>query len=156
MGDSGIDSADGDRHCGAATPWGSASGGSSLGRGQGGLRHGELPSRLHGSNAQGLPRPTLEDEAFNDIRRHQQMKEVQQIKDAINPSHYKVGGIETIEYMRAKSSPEEFRGHLRLTALKYLSRAGYKHPDVVEDFKKARWYLDRLITDLEDEDAKRS
>ena len=28
--------------------------------------------------------------------------------DAIDPDHYKVGGIETIDYMRAKSTPEEF------------------------------------------------
>lgn len=84
-----------------------------------------------------------------------ELLEKQNMKDSINPDHYKVGGIETIDYMRAKSSREEFRGHLRLTALKYLSRAGYKHPDVVEDFKKARWYLDRLIADLEDLDANR-
>ena len=28
--------------------------------------------------------------------------------DAINPDHYKVGGIEAIDYMKAKSKPEEF------------------------------------------------
>jgi len=47
--------------------------------------------------------------------------------DTVNhPPHYKVGGIETIDYMKAKSTPEEFKGHLRLTAIKYLSRTGYK------------------------------
>jgi hypothetical protein len=71
-------------------------------------------------------------------------------KDLINhPPHYMVGGIETIDYMKAKSTPEEFRGHLRLTAIKYLSRAGHKD-DAVADFKKARWYVDRLIQDLEE------
>jgi len=65
--------------------------------------------------------------------------------DPINhPPHYKVGGIETIDYMKAKSTPEEFKGHLRLTALKYLSRAGYKD-DALQDLKKAQWYLNRLI-----------
>jgi hypothetical protein len=67
---------------------------------------------------------------------------------AINPKYYKIGGIETIDYMRAKSSPEEFRGHLRLTCFKYLSRAGFKHNDALEDLMKARWYLDRLIAEL--------
>ena len=47
--------------------------------------------------------------------------------DLINhPPHYTVGGIETIDFMRAKSTPEEFMGHLRLTVIKYLSRTGYK------------------------------
>ena len=72
------------------------------------------------------------------------------IKDQINPDHYKIGGIETIDYMKAKSIPEEFRGHLRLTALKYLSRYG-KKDDELQELKKAKWYLDRLVQELENE-----
>ena len=73
--------------------------------------------------------------------------------DAINhPPHYKVGGIETIEYMKAKSTPEEFKGHLRLTAIKYLSRTGYKD-DALQDLKKAQWYLNRLVKECEDENG---
>jgi hypothetical protein len=71
--------------------------------------------------------------------------------DAVNhPPHYKVGGIETIDYMKAKSTPEEFKGHLRLTAIKYLSRTGYKD-DALQDLKKAQWYLNRLIQECESE-----
>ena len=71
--------------------------------------------------------------------------------DPVNhPSHYKVGGIETIDYMKAKSTPEEFKGHLRLTAIKYLSRTGYKD-DALQDLKKAQWYLNRLIQECETE-----
>ena len=71
------------------------------------------------------------------------------MNDMVNhPSHYTSGGIETIEYMEAKSTPEEFRGHLRLTAIKYLSRAGLKE-DTLQDLQKARWYLDRLIKFIE-------
>ena len=71
--------------------------------------------------------------------------------DAVNhPPHYKVGGIEAIEYMKAKSTPEEFKGHLRLTAIKYLSRTGYKD-DALQDLKKAQWYLNRLVKECEDE-----
>ena len=69
--------------------------------------------------------------------------------DMVNqPKHYMVGGIETIEYLKAKSTPEEFKGHLRLTALKYLSRTGYKN-DALEDLKKGQWYLNRLIQEIE-------
>jgi hypothetical protein len=66
-----------------------------------------------------------------------------------NPAHYTSGGIETIDYMRAKASPEEFRGYLRLNALKYLSRAGLKG-DAVTDLKKAAWYINRLIEELQE------
>ena len=69
--------------------------------------------------------------------------------DQINsPPHYTVGGIETIEYMKAKASPEEFAGYLRLNALKYVSRAGHKD-NTVQDYKKAVWYLNRLIKEME-------
>jgi hypothetical protein len=69
--------------------------------------------------------------------------------DMVNsPPHYTAGGIETIDFMEAKASQEEFCGHLRLTAIKYLSRGPYKE-DALEDYKKARWYLDRLIRTLE-------
>lgn len=64
--------------------------------------------------------------------------------DMINPSHYKVGGMETIDYLKAKLTPEEFRGYLKGNALKYLSRSNYKHEDPGEDYKKALWYVDRL------------
>jgi hypothetical protein len=73
--------------------------------------------------------------------------------DMVNhPPHYTFGGIETIDYMKAKSTPEEFCGHLRLTAIKYLSRVGHKG-DALEDYKKAQWYLNRLIKELSDEQA---
>lgn len=73
-----------------------------------------------------------------------------EVVDMVNhPPHYTVGGIETIDYMKAKSTTEEFRGHLRLTALKYLSRMGHKD-DSLKDLKKAQWYLNRLIQEIED------
>ena len=69
--------------------------------------------------------------------------------DPVNsPAHYTAGGIETIDYMRAKASPEEFRGYLRLNALKYLSRTGLKG-DAATDLKKAAWYINRLIDELQ-------
>jgi hypothetical protein len=61
--------------------------------------------------------------------------------DAVNPDHYKVGGIQTIDYLQAKLSPEEFAGYCRGNALKYLSRAGHKDA-TVQEIGKAIWYLE--------------
>lgn len=70
-----------------------------------------------------------------------------------NPPHYTHGGIETIDYMEAKSTPEEFAGHLRLTAIKYLSRAGLKESTLM-DLKKAQWYVNELVTFVEKQTVK--
>jgi hypothetical protein len=70
-------------------------------------------------------------------------------EDMVNqPPHYTAGGIETIDYLQAKLSQEEFTGYCRGNVLKYISRCGLKG-EGVEDLKKARWYLDRLIGRLE-------
>lgn len=70
--------------------------------------------------------------------------ELAQDDNVNSPSHYTSGGIETIDYMEAKSTHEEFCGHLRLTTIKYLSRAGLKD-DEIQDLEKAAWYLNKLI-----------
>jgi hypothetical protein len=68
--------------------------------------------------------------------------------DPVNsPDHYTAGGIETIDYLRAKLTPEEYRGFLLGNALKYLSRAGRKG-DALEDYRKGAWYLERLIAEI--------
>jgi len=69
------------------------------------------------------------------------------MSDKINPDHYKHGGIETIEYIKAKMSKDEFYGYLKGNALKYVSREGHKgesHHDSLDDIGKARWYLDEM------------
>lgn len=71
-------------------------------------------------------------------------------QDAINPSHYKHSGIETIDYMKAVSTEEEFKGHLRLTAIKYISRLGKKDCPK-QEIKKAMWYLNKLLEEYEAE-----
>jgi len=68
------------------------------------------------------------------------------VNDATSPDHYKIGGIECIDYLRAKLTPEEFAGFLRGNALKYLSRAGHKG-DATEDYRKALWYV-RYLANL--------
>jgi hypothetical protein len=69
------------------------------------------------------------------------------MSDNINPDHYKHGGIETIEYIRAKMTKEEFYGYLKGNALKYISREGLKSEkilDKIDDIKKAIWYLEQM------------
>ncbi len=65
--------------------------------------------------------------------------------DPINPEHYTAGGIETIDILKAKLTPEEFRGFLLGNVIKYVTRARHKNGD--EDLRKAKWYLERLIGD---------
>lgn len=67
--------------------------------------------------------------------------------DSINPNHYIFGGIETIEYLKAKMTADEFRGFLKGNVLKYVSRESKKNG--LEDLKKAKWYLDKLIEVIE-------
>jgi hypothetical protein len=63
-----------------------------------------------------------------------------------SPEHYTSGGIEVIDYLKAKMTPEEYRGFLRGNALKYLSRAGLKGSPLT-DFRKALWYLEQLVNE---------
>lgn len=63
--------------------------------------------------------------------------------DPIKPSHYAVGGIETIEYIKAKLGKAGYEGYCLGNILKYVSRADHKGG--VEDLKKAAKYLEWLI-----------
>ena len=64
--------------------------------------------------------------------------------DMVNsPPHYKIGGIEAIDYIQAKLTPEEFRGYLKGNVLKYTSRAGYKD-EAGKDVDKMVWYALKL------------
>jgi hypothetical protein len=65
--------------------------------------------------------------------------------DPINPSHYKQGGIECIEAIKAATG-ESFIGYVWGNVLKYLWR--WPKKGGVDDLKKARWYLDRLIKEV--------
>jgi hypothetical protein len=56
-----------------------------------------------------------------------------------HPAHYKVGGIETIDFIEAKGLNYNLGN-----AVKYISRADHKGA-TVEDLAKARWYLNREI-----------
>ena len=69
--------------------------------------------------------------------------------DVVNsPPHYKTGGIEAIEGIEASMGPEAFAGYLKGSVTKYLWRYEKKGKPL-EDLKKARWFLDRLIQKVE-------
>ena len=64
--------------------------------------------------------------------------------DLVNqPPHYTIGGIETITYLKAKLTPEEFRGYLKGNVLKYASRANHKD-NPKQDIDKMVWYANAL------------
>jgi hypothetical protein len=66
-------------------------------------------------------------------------------EDVVNsPPHYKTGGIEAIEGIEASMGPEAYAGYLKGNIMKYMWRYERKGKPI-EDLKKARWYLDRLI-----------
>ncbi len=60
--------------------------------------------------------------------------------DPVNhPEHYKVGGIETIDFIEAKA----LSYHLG-NAVKYITRADHKG-NRLQDLQKAKWYINRAI-----------
>jgi hypothetical protein len=64
--------------------------------------------------------------------------------DPVNhPAHYKVGGIETIDFIEAKKL-----GYNLGNVVKYLTRADHKG-NKLQDLRKAQWYLEREIWNVE-------
>jgi hypothetical protein len=71
-------------------------------------------------------------------------KDKAKTKDMVNnPPHYTQGGIETIDFIEAKSL-----GYNLGNVIKYVTRAEYKGKKL-EDLKKGAWYLAREIANLE-------
>ena len=63
--------------------------------------------------------------------------------DSVNhPAHYKVGGIDTIDFIEAKKL-----GYNLGNVVKYITRADHKG-NKLEDLRKAQWYLTREISML--------
>lgn len=75
--------------------------------------------------------------------------EVEPDADMVNhPSHYNQGGIECIDALKAATvSKTGIEAVCTANAIKYLWR--YEEKNGIEDVKKARWYIDRLIKELE-------
>lgn len=65
-----------------------------------------------------------------------------------NPPHYNYGKVECIEAIEESMTSESFRGYLKGNCMKYLWRYERKGK-ALEDLKKAQWYLDKLIDEVE-------
>lgn len=79
------------------------------------------------------------------------------MSDTVNkPQHYLAGGYEAIEVIEqvVASAPDPVVGGMQWNALKYLWRLWTKGKPL-EDAKKARFYLDRLISRLEAQQQRR-
>lgn len=73
--------------------------------------------------------------------------------DAVNrPEHYNNGKIEAIDYIKQQLGSVGIMDYYEGSVLKYLHRWKYK-TNPVEDLKKARWYLDRLIAAVDEEEG---
>ena len=72
--------------------------------------------------------------------------------DMVNhPDHYTQGRIECIDALKAATvSKTGIEAVCTANAIKYLWR--YEEKNGIEDVKKARWYIDRLIRELEEKE----
>lgn len=71
------------------------------------------------------------------------------MRDEVNsPDHYTHGGIETWDYILAKLGRTGALWYCIGNVLKYASRAPYKGK-ALQDWKKAQWYVNRIVELLE-------
>ena len=85
-----------------------------------------------------------------DMNKEEDMSDMNKLTDEYNnvthPYHYTQGGIECIDAIKASMTKEEFKGFLKGNSLKYLWRYENKN-NPVEDLEKAKWYLEKLISE---------
>ena len=79
--------------------------------------------------------------------------ETNKFDDVNNPQHYTDSKIEVIDYIEDKNL-----GFCLGNVIKYVSRVGKKHSadksnkeKMIQDLKKAQWYLSRRIKEIEEE-----
>ena len=93
----------------------------------------------------------LDEEIWADFHKQQEEEEKKKFSsdemiemDMVNnPPHYNAGAVECIDAIQASMSVEAFQGYLKGNILKYIWR--YESKGGVEDLKKAKWYLTKLI-----------
>ena len=103
-------------------------------------------SRLKRKNKAAVSKaPTVYDKITEMLQRPDTLPKVKPL--AVNmvdhPPHYMVGGIETIDFIQAKLTRDEFVGYLKGNVLKYGSRIGSKGAAVL-DAGKLAWYAAKL------------
>jgi len=72
------------------------------------------------------------------------------MSDPVNPQHYRNYRVEVIDILEdvVARAPDPIKGSLQYQVLKYMLRLWDKE-NALQDAKKSRWYLDRLISKLE-------
>ena len=68
------------------------------------------------------------------------------MSDPTNPKHYQQGGIQPIDFIEANGL-----GFNAGNVIKYVTRARFKNG--AEDIRKAQWYLDRHLKEIEADEA---
>lgn len=77
----------------------------------------------------------------------QQDRLIAQNPDLINhPPHYTKGGIDTFDFIKAKGL-----SYTEGNVIKYITRSRHKG-NLLDDLKKAEWYLKQLIAEAEKND----
>ncbi len=73
------------------------------------------------------------------------------MSDPINPQHYRNYRVEVIDILEdaVARAPDPIKGSLQYQVLKYMLRLWDKE-NALQDAKKSRWYLDRLISKFEE------
>lgn len=75
------------------------------------------------------------------------MKMMAQEEDMVNnPPHYNKAGVECIDAIAAATG-DGYEYYLQGNIMKYLWR--YRYKNGTEDLKKAQWYLDKLVEEVE-------
>jgi hypothetical protein len=77
-----------------------------------------------------------------DLAGRKEIMEKKKYDSVDKPIHYNVGGIEAIDAILAATN-DLSEGYLQGNILKYVWR--YRYKNQIEDLKKARWYLNKLI-----------
>ena len=99
------------------------------------------------------------------IKKERMLAELKEKKEATvdlvnHPPHYNKGGMEVIEVIELvtgektggkRTGDQGFIGYLVGNIIKYLLRFEHKGKPI-EDLKKARWYLDKLISVVSDKE----
>ena len=75
-----------------------------------------------------------------------EVNEIDHIENKINhPSHYNNGKIECIDYIVDNLGRNGASYYCEGNVKKYIHRWRYKDASPIDDLRKARWYLDKLI-----------
>jgi len=81
------------------------------------------------------------------LRHEEYMK---QQADMVNsPAHYADSGIETIDYIVDVLGEFEAISYCHGNVIKYTGSRLWKKGNPIEDAKKARWYMDKMIELME-------